>query len=122
MRQRLTPKDLEVTEAERRAARVAGEGGEGARSIGGAVGGVAGGALGALTALIPGVGLAIAPAATSLGAGLGSTLGSEIGGASAQGDVDEANRVLTEAERKRQEKIALYQLRQDALEALRNED
>jgi hypothetical protein len=122
MRQRLTPKDLEVTEAERRAARVAGEGGEGARNIGSSIGSVAGGALGALTGLIPGVGLAIAPAATSLGAGLGGAIGGEIGGATAQGDVDDANRVLTEAERKRQEKIALYQLRQDALEALMNED
>lgn len=122
MRQRLTPKDLEVTEAERRAARVAGEGGEGARNLGSTVGSVAGGALGALTALIPGVGVAVAPAATSLGAGLGGALGGEVGGMAAQGDIDEANRVLTEAERKRQEKIALYQLRQDALEALRNED
>lgn len=121
MRQRLTPKDLEVTEAERRAARIAGEGGEGARSTGGAIGSVAGGALGALTALIPGVGAAIAPAATSLGAGLGNALGSEIGGAAAQGDIDKANRVLTEAERKRQEKLALYQLRQDALDALMSE-
>jgi hypothetical protein len=119
MRQRLTPKDLEVTEAERRAARVAGEGGEGARNIGSSIGSVAGGALGALGFL---GGPAVGAATLGIGSSLGGALGSEIGGATAQGDVDDANRVLTEAERKRQEKIALYQLRQDALEALMNED
>lgn len=121
MRQRLTPKDLEVTEAERRAARIAGEGGEGARAIGSTVGGVAGTALGALTGLIPVAGPLIAGPAMALGAKVGSMAGEQIGGMAAQGDIDEANRVLTEAERKRQEKLALYQLRQDALEELMNE-
>lgn len=118
MRQRLTPKDLEVTEAERRAARVAGEGGEGARTAGSAIGSIAGGALGALGFL---GGPAVGAATLGLGSSIGGALGGEVGGMTAQGDIDEANRVLTEAERKRQEKIALYQLRQDALEELMNE-
>jgi hypothetical protein len=56
------------------------------------------------------------------GAKLGESIGDQIGGKVAEGDIDEANEALTEYERKRQEKMAQYQLKQDALAALLGED
>lgn len=122
MAKRLTPADFEVSDAEREAARVAAEGGAGARTIGKTVGSLAGAGLGALGFLVPGVGAVLGPATMAAGSGLGGAIGDQIGGKVAEGDIDEANDALTEYERKRQEKLAQYQLKQDALAALLGED
>jgi hypothetical protein len=121
MARRLTPADLEMTEAERRAAAVQGEGGAGKRAIGSTVGSVAGGALGALGFLVPGVGAVLGPAAMAAGSKLGEAAGSMAGDALAEGELDAAGDVLEEGERRRQEKVARYKLRQDALDALLGE-
>lgn len=118
MARRLTPKDFEVSDAERQAARTSAEGGAGARTAGSTIGSLAGGALGALGFL---GGPAVGAATLGLGSSIGGALGGEIGGATAQGDIDEANEALSEFERKRQEKLAQYQLRQEALDALLSE-
>lgn len=122
MAKRLTPADFEVSDAEREAARVAAEGGAGARTIGKTVGGLAGAGLGALGFLVPGVGAVLGPATMAAGSGLGGALGDQIGAATAQGELDEANETLTEQERDRQKKLAAYQLKQEALNALLSED
>ena len=121
MARRLTPADFEVSDAERRAARVAAEGGQGARTAGATIGGVAGTALGALGLLAGPLAPVVAPVTMGLGGALGKTVGEGIGGAVSQGDVDDANEDLTEFERERQEKLAEYEPRQEALRALMNE-
>lgn len=121
-RGRLTPQDLEVSDAERQAVRTLAEGGAGARTAGKTIGGIAGAGLGALGFLVPGVGAVLGPAAMSAGSALGSDAGDAIGGAAAQGALDEAESSLSEAEMERQKKLQAYQLRQEALDALLNED
>lgn len=118
MARRLTPEELALTAAEKRAAEVQAEGGAGKRAIGSTVGSVAGGALGALGFL---GGPALGAATLAAGAGLGGALGEMAGGAFAEGDLDDADNVLVEGERKRAEKMARYKLRQDALNALLSE-
>ena len=121
-RGRLTARDLEVSDAERQAARTLAEGGAGARTAGSTIGSLAGAGLGALGFLVPGVGAALGPATMGLGSSLGGALGGEIGGMTAQGGLDDAQEDLREAEMERQKKLEAYQLRQDALDALLNED
>jgi hypothetical protein len=118
---RLTPEELALTAAEQRAAQVQAEGGAGKRAIGSTIGNVAGGALGALGFLVPGAGGVLGPAAMAAGSQLGGAVGDMAGGALAEGELDEADDVLAEGERKRQEKLARYKLRQDALNALLSE-
>jgi hypothetical protein len=122
MAKRLTPADFEVSDAEREAARVAAEGGAGARTVGKTVGSLVGTGLGALGFLAGPLAPVVAPATMAAGSGLGGVIGDAIGGAVAEGDIDEANEALTEYERKRQEKLAQYRLKQDALAALLSED
>jgi hypothetical protein len=121
MARRLTPEDLELTAAEKRAAAIQGEGGAGKRAIGSTIGNVAGAGLGALGFLVPGVGAVLGPAAMAAGSQLGGAVGGMAGDALAEGELDAANNVLEEGERKRQERIARYKLRQDALNDLLSE-
>jgi phage tail tape-measure protein len=118
MARRLTPEDLALTAAEKRAAQVQAEGGAGNRAIGSTIGNIAGAGLGALGFLVPGAGAILGPAAMAAGSQLGGALGGMAGDAFSE----EADDDIAEGEMKRQEKLARYKLRQDALNALMSED
>ena len=122
MARRLTPEDLALTAAEKRAAQVQAEGGAGNRAIGSTIGNIAGAGLGALGFLVPGAGAILGPAAMAAGSQLGGALGGMAGDAFSEGDLEEAGDTIAEGEMKRQEKLARYKLRQDALNALMSED
>lgn len=118
---RLTPADLEATEEEKRAARVAAEGGQGAAALGQTIGSVGGGALGALGFLVPGAGAALGPAGIAAGSALGGQLGGMIGAETQRGAVENAEDELSEAEMQRRKRVEAYKLRQDALDSLLQE-
>lgn len=118
---RLTPADLDATEEEKRAARIAAEGGAGARGLGSTIGSAAGGALGALGFLVPGAGAALGPALISAGSGLGGMAGDAIGGKLAEGDLEDAEETLSAAELQRRKRMEAYRLRQEALGELLSE-
>ena len=119
MPRRLTPEDLALTAAEKRAAEVQAEGGAGNRAIGGTIGSLAGAGLGALGFLGgPGLGAAT----LGLGSSIGGALGGMAGDALSEDELGAADATLAEGEMRRQEKLARYKLRQDALNALMSED
>ena len=122
MARRLTPEDLALTAAEKRAAQVQAEGGAGNRAIGSTIGNIAGAGLGALGFLVPGAGAILGPAAMAAGSQFGGALGGMAGDAFSEDDLEEADDTIAEGEMKRQEKLARYKLRQDALNALMSED
>lgn len=122
MPRRLTPQDLALTAAEKRAAEVQAEGGAGNRAIGGGIGNVLGAGLGALGFLVPGAGAILGPAAMAAGSQLGGALGGMAGDALSEDELGAADATLAEGEMRRQEKLARYKLRQDALNALMSED
>ncbi len=108
------PEDFEPDDDELEAARELAEA-EGYGGTGQAIGSLAGGALGALGFL---GGPAVGATTTGLGASLGGGLGGLIGGELGRGKADKASDKLREAERERQRKLADYQNRQAALNAL----
>jgi hypothetical protein len=122
MARRLTPEDLALTAAEKRAAQVQAEGGARNRAIGSAIGNVAGAGLGALGFLVPGAGAVLGPAAMAAGSQLGGALGGMAGDAFSEDELEEADEAIAEGEMKRREKVERYKLRQDALNALLSED
>ena len=115
---RYRPEDFEMTDADRRNAEIVGEGGAGKRALGSTIGTVAGGALGALGFL---GGPALGGATMGLGASLGGAAGDAIGGAAAEGELSDAEEELSEADEERKRKLAMYQLRQGALDSLLSE-
>jgi len=122
MARRLTPEDLALTESEKRAAQVVGEGGAGNRAIGSGVGNVLGAGLGALGFLVPGVGAVLGPAAMAAGSQLGGALGGMAADELSSGELGMAEDTLAEGEMDRQKKLARYKLRQAALNDLMSED
>ena len=118
MSRRIKPSDFEVSQRERELAQKVGEGGAGAQAAGSTIGSILGGGLGALGFLVPGAGAALGPALMSAGAGLGGQVGGMIGEKSAEGEIDDAEEDLMDADEQRKRKLADYQLRQEALQGL----
>ena len=122
MARRLTPVDLALTAAEKRAAQVKAEGGAGNRAFGSGVGNVLGAGLGALGFLVPGVGAVLGPAAMAAGSQFGGALGGMAADALSEDELQSADDTIAEGEMERQKRLARYKLRQDALNALMSED
>lgn len=113
---RLYPDDdeLELTEAERLAAKRSASSQQNGASIGGVAGSVAGGALGALGLLVPGLGAVTIPAGLSLGGAAGAAIGGAVGSS----DADAADELLRRKAEQRQKIVSEQQARQEALKAL----
>lgn len=109
--------ELEPTDEERRAAReaasVGGTNEAWGTGIGSALGAILGGAAGTFVA--PGLGTA---AGAGLGAAAGGGLGKAIGSSLANQTIDRDQRILDDADRRRQRKLAQYQMHEEALNRL----